>query len=45
MNLLNHRHVKKKKSHKFLHLHSRDMHAIKTAGFVIITEQNTHEVG
>lgn len=36
---------KKKTSHKFLHLHSRDMHAIKTVGFVAITEENTHEGG
>lgn len=49
MNLLNHSHVggkkKKKNGHKFLHLHSRDMHAIKTVGFVAITEENTHEGG
>lgn len=36
---------KKRKRNKFLHLHSRDMHTIKTGGFVGITEENTHEGG
>lgn len=35
----------RKKSQQFLHLHSKDMHAIKTVGFVAITEENTHEGG